>query len=468
MIEGRRTSSNPSVGGPCLTVCMLEVQALDEMSEDEVLDFAGACAEAARRAEVDLLRAAYHWAVIHSADRLDPGESGKLGREKARRLGGDGVPEVSEFAAAELGARIGRSPYAAARLMADAQDLHHRHPQLWARVRAGEVRASYARHVTARTRDLGVEQAGYVDAAVAESADGRIAWSRFEALVEAKVAQAAPEVAREKEERASKARFAKKLRGEAHGMASFLVRADVATIDRIEAAVTAAATRLAQTQPDAEHLETDDDRRVHAVLLMANPGAGPDAELADLLPGVTLHVHTYAHPDGEGVARLEGHGPVTEDWLRRVLGPRARFMVRPVLDLVGQAPVDAYEIPERHRRAVHLMTPADTFPFASCTARTMQVDHTVPYHQGGVSGVGNYGPMTTTHHRIKTHGRWQVQQPYPGIYVWRDPHGAYYVVDHTGTRQLPRTTMDQGTPAPGRSPVVVEIWHSRVELDYAA
>ncbi len=204
------------------------------------------------------------------------------------------MPEVSEFAAAELGARIGRSPYAAARLMADAQDLHHRHPQLWARVRAGEVRASYARHVTARTRDLGVEQAGYVDAAVAESADGRIAWSRFEALVEAKVAQAAPEVAREKEERASKARFAKKLRGEAHGMASFLVRADVATIDRIEAAVTAAATRLAQTQPDAEHLETDDDRRVHAVLLMANPGAGPDAELADLLPGVTLHVHTYA------------------------------------------------------------------------------------------------------------------------------------------------------------------------------
>ncbi len=82
--------------------------------------------------------------------------------------------------------------------------------------------------------------------------------------------------------------------------------------------------------------------------------------------------------------------------------------------------------------------------------------------------MGNYGPMTTTHHRIKTHGRWQVQQPYPGIYVWRDPHGAFYLVDHTGTRQLPRTTMDQGTPAPGRSPVVVEIWHSRVELDYAA
>ncbi len=449
---------------------MAEAQALDDMSEDQVLDFAGACAEAARRAEVDLLRAAYHWAVLHSADRLDTGESGKPGREKARRLGGEGVPEVCEFAAAELGARIGRSTFAAARLIADAQDLHHRHPHLWARVQAGEVRASYARHVTAKTRDLSVEQAAYVDAAVAESADGRIPWSRFEALVEAKVTQAAPEVAREKEERAGQARFAKKLRGEAHGMASFMIRADVATIDRIEAAVTAGARHLAESLPDAEHLQTDDDRRVHALLLMADPGADPDTDLADLLPDVQLHVHIYGHRDGDGVARVEGHGPVTEDWLRRVLGPHARFTVRPVLDLAGQAPVDAYEIPDRHRQAVHLMTPADTFPYASCTARSMQVDHTVPHAQGGVTGVGNYGPMTTTHHRIKTHGRWQVQQPYPGIYVWRDPHGAFYLVDHTGTRRLPAAPANPGPPEPHRSPVVIELWHSPVhlELDYAA
>ena len=33
-------------------------------------------------------------------------------------------------------------------------------------------------------------------------------------------------------------------------------------------------------------------------------------------------------------------------------------------------------------------------------------------------------------------GRWQVAQPFPGIYLWRDPHGAVYLVDHTGTRRL--------------------------------
>ena len=131
------------------------------------------------------------------------------------------------------------------------------------------------------------------------------------------------------------------------------------------------------------------------------------------------------------------------------LGADCRFKITPVIDLAGQAPVDAWEIPDRHRQAVHLMTPADTFPFSSSTSRTMQIDHTEPYvpkgpdhqaddHAGGQSRVGNYGPMTTTHHRIKTHGGWQVKQPFPGIYLWRDPHGAFYLVDHTGTREIGR------------------------------
>ncbi|MFC7496077.1 MULTISPECIES: HNH endonuclease signature motif containing protein [unclassified Nocardioides] len=435
------------------------------MSEEQLLDAATDCAAVIRDAETELIRVAYQWAVLHSPDRLDPAEAGRPGRERARMFGGAGTPEVAEFAAAELGARIGRSPYAARQLMADALDLRHRHPQLWARVLAGEVRASYARHVCAKTRDLTESEAAFVDAAVAESADGRIPWSRFEALVEAKVAQADPDTARAKEERAAQARFARRLHGEAHGMASFLVRADAATIAALEATTTAGAARLKPVFPEA----TDDERCVLTVLhLMTGhdlPTSSGEVDLADLLPTVTLFVHLYAgspgQPDGEGIARVEGHGPVTEDWVRTVLGPQARFKIQPVLDLAGQAPVDAYEIPDRHRQAVHLMTPADTFPYATCTSRQMQVDHTVPFDAGGATGVGNYGPMTTSHHRIKTHAPgWQVQQPFPGIYLWRDPHGAHYVVDHTGTRRLPR-------PNPA-SRLEVEFTNFLINLDLAA
>jgi hypothetical protein len=70
--------------------------------------------------------------------------------------------------------------------------------------------------------------------------------------------------------------------------------------------------------------------------------------------------------------------------------------------------------------------------------------------------------MILFHHRIKTHAPgWAVQQPFPGIYLWRDPHGAFYLVDHTGTRRLPDTT---------EPPAVVELWHTpiSIDVDYAA
>src|SRR4051794_23981663 len=220
------------------------------MDEGDLLDRAAACAETIRQAEAELLEIAYEWAVSHPPERLDPETAELPGREKARRYGGEGTPLVCEFAAAELGARIGRTTYAAGVLMADALDAHHRLPAHWARVRAGEVRASYLRHVAAKTRQLTPEEAAYVDAAVARSADGRIPWTRFEALVAAKVAQANPDAARQREEQAARATFAKKLRTSpdetAAGMATYMVRADVMTIDAIEAAVEARATQLAE------------------------------------------------------------------------------------------------------------------------------------------------------------------------------------------------------------------------------
>jgi len=76
-----------------------------------------------------------------------------------------------------------------------------------------------------------------------------------------------------------------------------------------------------------------------------------------LLPSVVVNVHTYADTDHAtgpaddttGVARVERCGAVTEAWVRDHLTAAARVTVRPVLDIEGLAPVDAYQIPERHR-----------------------------------------------------------------------------------------------------------------------
>jgi hypothetical protein len=430
---------------------------IDEMSGTELLDHVDDLATTQRRCEVEILQAAVHHAILNNPETLDPEITRLPGRERARRFGGVGTPDVAEFCAAELGGRLGVTSWSAHSLMADGLDIVIRLPQLWRRVEALEVKVSYARFVARRTRDLTIEQAAYVDGRVAEAADGRIPWSRFEALVEGAVAASDPVATAEREAAEAARQFANPTRSDDHGMRGFYIRAAFPIIARFDATVQYVADALAAMG------DTDDNdhRRVKAILLLANPAKAvellaayqrwrdqptdpaPDVDWSTLLPAVTVFVHVYGGPDAsEGVARVEGTGPVTEAWVRDLLGPHARFTIKPVLDIEGQAPVDGYEVPERHRQAVHLMTPADTFPFASSiTARHQQIDHTEEYDLGtaegaGQSRIGNYGPMTTFHHRIKTHGGWDVQQPYPGIFIWRDPHGALYLVDHTGTRRL--------------------------------
>jgi len=406
-------------------------------------------------ASAQILMAAVEWA--HQRDRECATRSNIPGGERLARPGGEGTPMVAEFAGAELGSSLQLSPYAGMRLIADALDLRYRLPRLWERVQRLEVREGYARFVARKTRDLTLAQAGQVDAAVADVADGRIPWSRFESVVEAAIKKADLEGARAREEAAAREQFARATRASEHGMAGFYIRADVATIARIEAAVAHLAERLRQLG----HEGTLDERRVLAVLVLTDPAqalrlltdppaqpgqSGESGEPglpdpADLLPTICLYVHL----GGTGVARIEPgdthgvHGPVTEEWVRHMLGERCRFRIVPVVDPLGQAPIDAYEIPERHRQAVHLVTPADIFPYASNTTRNVDIDHTEPWgraRDAGRSEIGNYGPMTRFHHRIKTHGAWDCKQPYPGLFVWRDPFGRLYLVDHTGTRRL--------------------------------
>ncbi len=100
----------------------------------------------------------------------------------------------------------------------------------------------------------------------------------------------------------------------------------------------------------------------------------------DPRPKAVLYVHLTKESldSGDGVARVEGIGPVTVDQAKQWLGD-CTVTLKPVIDVAGIAPVDAYEIPDQMREAVHLMTPADVFPFASNTSRKMDLDHTTPY-----------------------------------------------------------------------------------------
>ena len=127
-----------------------------------------------RQRECEVLVLAAAWADVHDLDPTAPGYEPLV--ERAVGYGGDGCPDVSEYAVHELGALRGTSSGTAEQLVADALDLRHRHPRLWARVRAGEVRAWQAVHVARTCHHLSREAAGLVDLAVTGHL-GQLPWA---------------------------------------------------------------------------------------------------------------------------------------------------------------------------------------------------------------------------------------------------------------------------------------------------
>jgi hypothetical protein len=424
------------------------------------LDAAGALAAAeqaravAAAAEVRILQIAAHWADLHGV--LDGGPGPVLpGEERLVDLGGAGTPAVGEFCPAELGAVLASSTFAASRLIADALDLRHRLPRLWARTVAGEVKPWIARKAAEATRSLTPPLAAGVDAAVAPYAD-RLSWGRLEALIEATGKRLDPAHAAVVEDGARHDLGVWVNPSSEHGTRSVFLRLEAPAAIRLDAAVQRAADALGALG-DQRDVDT---RRAAAVGVLADPQAALDlyaahAHLADpdsappaarprsmvgSRPDATLYVHVSDETlrTGSGVARVEGVGPVTAQRVREWL-TNATVTVRPVLDLNQLSPVDGYEVPPRLAEAVRLRSPVDCFPYATSTRRGLDLDHTEAYlhpDEGGPPGQtrqDNLAPLTRAHHRVKTHGRWQVRQVWDGVFAWRSPHGAHYLVDHTGT-----------------------------------
>jgi hypothetical protein len=87
----------------------MKMAGIEQMSAGALPDHAQDLAAAQRRLEVEIFQVALQQAYLNSPDTLDPAEAAKPGREKVRRPGGEGTPEVTELGAGELGARLGMS-----------------------------------------------------------------------------------------------------------------------------------------------------------------------------------------------------------------------------------------------------------------------------------------------------------------------------------------------------------------------
>jgi len=97
----------------------------------DLLEAAAECRAVASRADARVLECAQVY-----ADRFHPAVCGVRpgrrvgdGRERAVVLGGEGCPEIAEFAVAEFGVVVGVSPGVGRQIIADGLALRHRFPR---------------------------------------------------------------------------------------------------------------------------------------------------------------------------------------------------------------------------------------------------------------------------------------------------------------------------------------------------
>lgn len=430
---------------------------LTDLDAGDTLTAVEGALQAKRGAEAEILRLAVHWADLH------PGVPGpaigpRTHDERQVQLGGDGTPVVGEFASAELGVSLEIHPIAARHLIADAVDLWFRLPRLWElAVEALRVPDWVARKIAGMTRHLSRAQAREIDQRIAEEAFG-LPVSRLLNLVEAMVLAADNAAAEEDRKNALKQRFVTISDHQSRpGTSGVYGCVDSEGAHHLEATISLLAEALANAGDD----DPVDVRRAKALVLLGNPALAlrhllavdPDVVDSDLaavlrdLPTkalaptsvLNLHVTDAALFDGEsGVARCPELGPLTLTRLREILGC-SLVTVRPVLDPSGAKPADSYEFTGDLREAVLTITPADIYPYAVGRNPRFDMDHPVPYDDTGPPGqtrIGNAGPMTRHHHRIKTHGPMNLRQPEPGLYVWQTAHRRYRMTNGQGTHQV--------------------------------
>lgn len=444
---------------------------VDELSATALLEAASDAVRSRRLGEVAEMQLASQWAVLqgHPCDERDP----------MVRCGGEGTPDVREFALPELA--IARNTHVATTraLVADTLDLQHRLPLTWSVVEAGECEPWVARKVAVLARAVPLHTVWIVDAAVSRAIGGHSPGTVLE-IARAKVIEADPETHAMRREAELHRRYVALGKIDEFGFRHVIAKVNAGDAAWVDAMVDRVADILGA---EMGHDHNRDELRAEAFgwlgrpadllkLLLDHhePAEQPDdqtgepsrpawaphhllrtaerlatmstRQLASLRGRAQVFVHlTDASLRRQaGVARVEGMGPGLVQALRELVG-HADVRLTPVRDLRLRPRSDQYEHPESSKDIAWLLSGGDVFPFSPRTANRdgVDFDHVEPYRPrgpAGQTGPHNSSPLRRTHHRWKTHGGFRYRGCGPGRVLWQTPYGSCVLVDDRGSRRL--------------------------------
>ncbi len=149
-------------------------------------------------------------------------------------------------------------------------------------------------------------------------------------------------------------------------------------------------------------------------------------------PGVRWCI-TVTGDDGEAVGhgcatriRSSGGPPGDQGWLLTV-----KLSALAGAECAHTRASPHYRPPPSLSHLVQTRNTCCTAPGCRMPAAVCDIDHTVPFGQGGLTCECNLGPLCRRHHRVKQARGWRLVQPEPGVFAWQTPSGRSYVTGPT-------------------------------------
>ena len=90
-----------------------------------------------------------------------------------------------------------------------------------------------------------------------------------------------------------------------------------------------------------------------------------------------------------------------------------------------------YRPSRKLRHLVRARNARCTAPGCGGPAARCDVDHTIAWDHGGLTCECDLAPLCRHHHRCKQAQGWQLEQPEPGVLIWRTPAGRTYTTRPT-------------------------------------
>ena len=132
----------------------------------------------------------------------------------------------------------------------------------------------------------------------------------------------------------------------------------------------------------------------------------------------------------ENPAELSGYGPIPATLARELAASHQwrRFITDPITGDLLEVGREKYQPPAALIEFINARDKTCRFPGCRRAAELSDIDHAIPWDEGGQTSPANLGALCRRHHRLKTHGGWKISSNADGSCTWTSPYGKSYFV----------------------------------------